>query len=726
VLNQTYFTHYSMKQSILTALHSNTYNPSNLTQLCKLLEIPDTHMGKLQETLKQLIVSGEITVTAKRRYKINEADELVSGQIQITPSGRGFVLPTNPNEPEISIPSRDTGIALNRDHVLVKLCQRPKHNNSNHRIVTGSVIKVTQRHRSQFVGILHRNKNGYFVALDDPRVPHDIFVPAPHKGKISARDGDKVQVELTGWASPEQQPVGKLIANLGNPDAAGVDMLGVLCQYNLSEDFPTDVLNEIDQMGSEVSAEDLKGRIDCRQHPVITIDPADAKDFDDAFSLNRSSENRWTLRVHIADVSHYVKLGSALDREALRRGNSTYLIDRVIPMLPTKLSNHLCSLVPHQDRLTKCVEFILNNDGRVLRSRIYEAVIHSKHRFTYEQAMQIIDGNARNSIEKMLQAANRLAKSIRERRIKGGALDMDFQETKIHLDDHGTVTQIEPIDYDASHQLIEEFMLLANEAVARQLDRLQRPTLFRVHEAPDKSRLIEYCNDLRKHGVRCGNLEKTSEVQKLFKKLDKLDIGRVLKIGFLKSLMRAHYSPESNGHYGLAKSSYTHFTSPIRRYADLIVHRSLFEKQKSASMTQMANHITATERNSADAERDSKQLKLFAFLKSQLDLNRRQKYHAVVTDVQCFGVLVDVPPLGMKGIIPFPQLKDDYYQFDATKNRAVGQRNGKIIQLADVLQVMVAKVDTARGRIDFTIPRNHKRRRTGKKRKTSKPQDKAP
>jgi ribonuclease R len=482
----------------------------------------------------------------------------------------------------------------------------------------------------------------------------------------------------------------------------------VLRQYQMPLHFPKNVLQEARSIGSTVAPSDLAGREDCRRQPVVTIDPDDAKDFDDAICLQRVSQDQWKLWVHIADVSHYVSPGSALDVEARKRGNSTYLVDRVIPMLPEALSNELCSLKPNVDRLTKCVEFLLSNEGRVLNTRFFPAVIHSKRRFTYKEVLAILQRPPTDSIERMLHDAHELAQKIRRARFKAGSLELDFPEMKIRLDEQGRIERIERVENDVSHQLIEEYMLLANEAVAGRLMAQHLKAIYRVHEEPDERRLQEYREEVLSHNVPCGNLTKRVEVQKLLQKLGTIAIGAALKIGFLRSLMRARYAVEPLGHYGLAKTKYAHFTSPIRRYADLVVHRALFQKSHGPthSLKETADHISDTERNSADAERASKDVKLYAFLKAQLASPKPTPYPALVIDVRNFGFFVDVPGLAMSGLVHLSSVEDDFYVFDAQRNQLVGRRNRRVIRLGDKVEVQVAKVDSFKKQVDFRLARS--------------------
>ena len=621
-------------------------------------------------------------------------------------AGKGFFKPDDDSLPEMAIPQENTGTALHEDRVLVrrKFSNRRFGNRPDAEPV-GEVIEVLERRRSQVVGTLQKKGRQLLVIPDDPRMPHAIVVPEPRDVGRPANIGDKVVVELNEWVSATQNPDGEIIEVLGAPGEEGVDMLSVLRQYDLPLHFPKSVLAEARANGSVVRPEEIAGREDCRKHLVITIDPDDAKDFDDAICLERVSNDQWKLWVHIADVSHYVKTGTALDAEAQKRGNSTYLVDRVIPMLPEALSNELCSLKPNVDRLTKCVEFLVANDGRVLGAKFYQAVIHSQRRFAYREVLEILQRKPHGAIEEMLHHANELAQKIRRRRFLNGSLELDFPESKIRLDEKGCITRIEKVENDISHQLIEEYMLLANEAVATRLMSLNLKAVYRVHEEPDEKRLREYRDEVLSHNVPCGNLSKPAEVQKLLASLSKLPIGQALKVGFLKSLMRARYDVQPLGHYGLAKKKYTHFTSPIRRYSDLVVHRALFQGDhgKGKSLKEVAEHISETERNSADAERDSKDVKLFAYLKAQLESGDPTRYPALVTDVRNFGFFVDVSGLAMSGLVPLALVEEDYFVFNEARRNLVGRRTRRVISLGDKVTVQVAMVDTVKKQVDFRL-----------------------
>lgn len=702
-----------MESDILELLGRSEYVPANVPGLLAALDWAPNRQQELQAFLQELETQGRVVRTKGNRYILADEADLVAGVIQITRSGKGFLLPSAAGVHEIVIPESATGTAMHGDRVLVRREVKPQgYSKVRPEETTGTVIRILERKRSTIVGTLQKGKQFLYVVPDDPRLPRDIFVPPPKDVGRRPNLGDKVVVEMVQWESRHTNPEGEIVEVLGPPDEEGVDMLSVLRHYDLPLRFPKEVLDEANTIAksrpdNQPSPDEVADRVDCREHLVVTIDPDDAKDFDDAICLKREGKDRWRLWVHIADVSHYVKPGGELDKEARKRGNSTYLVDRVIPMLPEALSNELCSLKPGLDRLTKCVEFLLNPDGRVLETKFYPAVIHSKRRFTYREALAVIENGAKkdDAIERMILDAHEMAQAIRRARFKAGSLDMDFPESKIRLDEEGKVARIEKIDNDVSHQLIEEYMLLANESVASRLMHLNRPAVYRVHESPKEKKLKDYREDVLAHKVECGNLTKRSEVQKLLELLGTLPIGAALKIGFLRSMMRARYAMEPLGHYGLNKAKYTHFTSPIRRYADLVVHRVLFENQaiQASRIQEIADHITATERNSSDAERDSKDVKLYAYLKAQIKSGKLVTYPGLVTDVRNFGFFVDVSALGLSGMVHLSSVPDDFFTFDPVRARLVGRHSGRIIRLGETLPVQVYRVDDFKKQVDFRI-----------------------
>ncbi len=698
-----------MEQKILELFNRPNHPPMNARELLARLRLPRDRSGELARVLARLERSGQIArIKQGDRYVRPLEADLVPGRIRMNRQGVGFLQPDDPKIPAVRIPQDATATAMHGDHVLVRRDSGPPvRGRLGATETTGRVVRVLESARSRLVGTLQRGRQFLYVIPDDPRISHDIYVPPPKDMGRVAQAGDKVVVELREWKSRHTNPEGEITEVLGAPDAEGVDMLSVIRQYNLPLHFPKRVLQEAHAFSREVMPEEVNDRVDCRSHPVITIDPEDSKDFDDAICLQRAGPDRWKLEVHIADVSHYVRPGTALDEEAARRGNSTYLVDRVIPMLPEALSNELCSLKPQVDRLTKCVEFLLSAEGEVHKTQFYPAVIRSQYRYNYKEALAVLQRPPIDALERMMHDLSALAQKIRRARFKAGSLNLDFPESRIRLDEQGRVLRIEKVSNDISHQLVEECMLLANEAVASRLMALNRPAIYRIHEPPDEKRLQEYREDVLGHRINCGNLSNRHEVQKLLDKLDTLPIGQALKIGFLKSLMRARYAVEPLGHYGLAKKKYTHFTSPIRRYADLIVHRVLFqesgERPAPGALKVVADHISETERSSDDAERDSKDVKMFAFLLAQLKSTHPQRYPGLVTDVRNFGFFVDVSDLGMSGLVPLSGLSDDFYQYDSVASRLVGRRTRRVFKLGDKVEVQVAKVDTFKRQVDYKL-----------------------
>lgn len=723
-----------MQNKILKMLGRADYVPTDLTGLIRLLRLRPAQQQELQGTLRSLERDGRILRTKGDRYIVARDADLIAGVISINRQGKGFLQPEESGAQEIVIRESATSTALNGDRVLVRrdppaVRRKPEDVTE----ITGAVVRILERKRTEFVGTLQRGRQFYYVVPDDPRIPHDIYVPTPRDvgGKVNA--GDKVVVEILAWDSRHTNPEGEVIEVLGPPDQEGVDMLSVIRNYDLPLRFPKAVLREADAIVKKRSLEsaapeDLVGRIDCRGHDVITIDPDDARDFDDAICIKRQGAERWVVWVHIADVSHYVTPGSALDTEARARGNSTYLVDRVIPMLPEALSNELCSLKPGVDRLTKCAEFLLTNEGEVVQSKFYPSVIRSKRRFTYAEVLSLLGQDPKEEIERMLHSAHEMAQRIRRARFAAGSLDMDFPENKIRLDAQGRVTRIDHLENDVSHQLIEEYMLLANEAVAARLMHLRRPSIYRVHEAPKAKRLADYREMVLSHRIPCGNLSRRVEVQRLLERLGGAAVGPALKIGFLRSMMRARYAVEPLGHYGLNKTRYTHFTSPIRRYADLIVHRTLFAKNQIATpaLEEAAKHISDTERTSSDAERDSKDVKLFAYLQEQIESGNPQTYPALVTDLRNFGFFVDVPGLGLSGLVPLSAVQDDFFIYEPEKNQLYGRNSRRSIRIGDTVPVQPHHVDTFKKQINFKLaPSPRSTPKAAKSRTESPPPDRS-
>ena len=577
----------------------------------------------------------------------------------------------------------------------------------------GRVIRILARARDTIVGTLQQSRNFYYVVPDDPRLVHDVYVQVPPRAKLPktpTRD-DKVVVRLEAWESRHVNPEGEIIEVLGAATAPGIDMLSIIRKYDLPTAFPKSVLDEANRIPQSAEQKLIQGREDLRDQFIVTIDPDDARDFDDAINVEKiDNTGGWRLGVHIADVSAYVTPDSALDREARRRGNSVYLPDRVIPMLPERLSNGVCSLNPDVDRLTHSVLIEFDKNGRAKNAGFARSVIRSAKRLTYKEAYAILQAKRNGELSRRLHTAWELASLLRRKRFEQGSLDLDFPEVKVHVDADGKPTRLERVENDQSHQLIEEFMLAANEAVARELRHRSIATIYRVHEDPDPEKLGEYREFILSFGYKVGDLSHRKEVQRFLASISSKPEEQALKIGLLKSLKRARYAAQPLGHYGLAKANYLHFTSPIRRYADLVVHRTLAEhnllrrsKIDIGQIESLADHISDTERNAAEAEIESVRLKKLQFFEQQLKERDPQVFRAAIMDVRNYGLVVELPDALVTGVVHVSTLSDDFYRFDAAQRRLLGRRTNRRFSVGDEIRVFVARVDTFKRQIDFAI-----------------------
>jgi ribonuclease R len=474
----------------------------------------------------------------------------------------------------------------------------------------------------------------------------------------------------------------------------------------LPTSFSEQTIAEVAGISEAIGTEEIGRRLDLREQFIVTIDPDDAKDFDDAVNVDELEDGGWRLGVHIADVSHYVRPGTALDREARARGNSVYLVDRVIPMLPEKLSNNLCSLRPREDRLTQSciIEFGPNLETRRVEFR--SSVIHSRHRLSYQQAFSRLESkDDHDELTGELKKMWRLAAKMRAQRFAHGSLDLNFPEVKVRLDAQGKPVRMELVVYDLSHQLVEEFMLAANEAVARHFCHAQVPCLYRIHEDPDLEKLRDFREYAQSFGYKVGDLAHRSQLQKLLQAVDGKTEEYAVHLRLLRSLKQARYSAQPVGHYGLAKKFYTHFTSPIRRYADLVVHRTLAHRQAMPlpELSKTADHISQTERTASDAEKDSVELKKLEYFQLQLAGGKLTKLNAVVTTVRNFGFFVELQESLVQGLVHISTLDDDFYHYDETREQLVGKSTKRVIQIGDRLPVAVDRVDVFKRQIDFRL-----------------------
>ena len=715
----------TIRDKILALLRAPDYRPRDRDEIAQALHAKGRDRVSVRKILRELEHSGEIARIRKNRYILPSDADLVPGKLSIHQAGFGFLIPEKPGEADIFVAAENTGTAMNGDRVVVRISRDiPQRRAKDGHRQEGRVIRILERARDSIVGTLQQSKNFYYVVPDDPRIVHNVYVNLQdRRSQTAATVGDKVVVRLEDWQSRHVNPEGEIVEVLGRAGAPGIDMLSIIRKYGLPTEFPKAVVEEANRIPTSVEERMIAGREDLRNEFIVTIDPDDARDFDDAINVEKIDNGGfWRLGVHIADVSAYVTPGSALDREAKRRGNSVYLPDRVIPMLPERLSNGVCSLNPDVDRLTFSAFIEFDKNGRAKNARFARSVIRSAKRLTYKNAYAILKSKPDGELGRRLHAAWELASLLRRKRFEHGSLDLDFPEVKVYVDQNGKPTRLERVENDESHQLIEEFMLAANEAVARELRHRSIPTVYRVHEDPDPEKLGEYREFILSFGYRVGDLSQRKEVQRFLASIRGKPEEQALKIGLLKSLKRARYAAQPLGHYGLAKANYLHFTSPIRRYADLIVHRTLAELNSSrrskidiGQIEAMAKHISDTERNAADAEIESVRLKKLQFFQQQLDERKPQVFLAAIMDVRNFGLLVELPDALVTGVVHVSTLEDDFYRFDAAQRRLVGRRTNKRYKVGDQIKVFVARVDTFKQQIDFAIADQKPQKRSRKR-----------
>src|SRR5438067_9069635 len=713
-----------IREQVLALLARKDYRPLNKVDIARRLGFGGSERVALRKTLRELEHAGEIARIRKNRYVLPAEADLVAGKLSIHPAGYGFLSPEKSGDPDIFIAAENIGTAMHGDRVVARISRDAPHDRIKGRR-EGRIIRILERAHDTIVGTLQRSRNFYYVVPDDPRFVHDIYV-RPERDQqqgTSANVGDKVVVRLDVWESRHVNPEGEIIEVLGPASAPGVDVLSIIRKYHLPAEFPKDVLDQAERISEKIGSRQLESREDLRKEFIVTIDPDDARDFDDAIQVEKTGTG-WRLGVHIADVATYVEPASALDREARRRGNSVYLPDRVIPMLPERLSNGVCSLNPGVDRLTHSVFIHFDKHGVVKSARFARSVIRSAHRLTYKQAYAILTSPPGDQLGEQLHLAWELAALLRRKRFQHGSLDLDFPEVKVWVDKEGRPVRLERVENDESHQLIEEFMLAANEAVARELKNRAIPTIYRVHENPDPEKLAEYREFVLSFDYKVGDLTHRAELQRLLASIQGKPEEQALKVALLKSLKRARYSAQPLGHYGLSNAHYLHFTSPIRRYADLGVHRSLGRdtalrrpyQTDSREIASIAEHLSMTERTVADAEIDAAQMKKLEFFQRQLDERNPQIFRASIVDVRNYGLMVELPDALITGLIHVSSLTDDFYLFEPARRQLIGRRSRKKFKVGDDLSVFVARVDVFKRQVDFAIAPATEKSKTSRRR----------
>ena len=700
------------KERILAYMESEGYVPIKRRDMRAMLSVPQEDREKFENLINELIAEGRVFETKKGKLASPKDLQMATGTFIGHARGFGFVTPDAGGE-DIFIPASETMGAMQKDRVLYKVLHKAEKGKK----ADGVIVRILERGQQRIVGTFEAGSKGYgFVVADDKKIAKDIFISRENtKGAVT---GHKVVVEITDYGEDRRNPEGKVIEILGHINDPGVDILSVIRRYELAVEFPEEVYAEIEHLGTEVAEADKKGREDLRDLLTITIDGADAKDLDDAVSLKRLGNGNFELGVHIADVSHYVRENTALDKEAYARGTSVYLVDRVIPMLPHKLSNGICSLNPHVDRLALSCLMEVNGRGEVVSHRILESIINSDYRMTYTAVREILEDGTPALLEQyaeilpMLEDMEELRQILGEKRRKRGSVNFDLPESKIILDENGKPIDIKPYEKSIATNMIEEFMLVCNETIAENSFWQEMPFMYRSHQEPDEDKLEKMEQFLRGFGYylrkKDGEIH-PRELQKVLQKAEETDEERIITRMVLRSMMQARYTAENGGHFGLAAKYYCHFTSPIRRYPDLEIHRMIkkmlhgeLDEKASAyyrrKMPDWAKHGSKQERVAEDAERDTDALKKVEFMEDKVG----QIYEGIISGVTNWGIYVELPNT-IEGMVALSQMDDDYYEFDEKKMLVFGKRTKKSYRLGDKVVVSVAKVDRMMGTIDFVF-----------------------
>jgi len=696
-----------MKKKLISFFKKHPGTAFRSKDIAKKLNITADHeYSSLKACLYKLYEEDFLSRTGKR-YKLNNiptSNSLV-GVLEINQAGYGFVVIKNSKSGDIFVSSRNLGTAFHQDTVEVSLFAKQKGKN-----LEGQITKVIKRSRPEIVGTLQKSKAFYFVRPDDTRVHRDIYVDPENLKK--ARPGDKIIVGNIQWDNPNLNPEGDILEILGKAGSHDAEITSIAKEFNLPYKFPDNVINEAVAIPEEIQDSDLANREDFRNKVVCTIDPYDAKDFDDALSIEELENGNFSVGVHIADVSNYVKKKSALDKEAFTRGNSVYFVGRVIPMLPEQLSNNICSLVPNKDRLTYSVVAELTARGKLVDYRIVKTVINSKRRFTYEEAQSIIETGKGDYADEVLKL-NKLAQTLRKKRLREGSIDFSSVEVKFELDDEGNPLEIIKKEIKDSNMLVEEFMLLANKIVAKHIAVPEKgpvkPFVYRVHDLPDSEKVYDFAKFVKSLGYAFDPNAKSrsNQFQQLMQSVKGTEEETVISELAIRSMAKAIYDVKNIGHYGLGFKHYTHFTSPIRRYSDLIVHRLLdyYNNGNSkllysvAQLEEMSEHISDTERSAVEAERLSVKLKQIQYLRGHLG----EEFHAVISGITHFGMFVKITDNLAEGLIRLRDLEGDFYVYDEKKYSLIGRSTKKQFRLGDKVQVKLVRVDEDRSELDFII-----------------------
>lgn len=701
----------NFKDKILAFMKDEAYKPLTFKELLQAFEVEGKMKKALLTALNELEDEGKIIFTRSERYGLPEKMNLVTGTLEGNQKGYAFLIPDDKNLKDLFISPVDMNGAMHGDRVIV----RPMKVLEDVKSPEGKVIRIIERANQYVIGTFQKSRHFGFVVPDDKRIAFDIFVPREEFN--NAEENNKVSVKITEWPDQRKNPEGSIVEVIGDSEDTKTHIDAVLLAKKVRQVFPEDVIKEAKRVSEEGIHElELKRRKDLRSLDIITIDGSDAKDLDDAVYAKKLNDSEYFLGVHIADVTHYVKEDRKLDKEALKRGTSIYLTDRVIPMLPKELSNGVCSLNPGEDKLTLSVEMIINNEGKVIDYKIFESIMNNRYRMTYEDVTDILENNNEELIEKykdivpMLKTMEELSLILRRKRDLRGAIDFEFPERKIITDEEGRAIDVTKYERRTSNKIIEEFMLVCNETVAEHYYWLNMPFVYRVHEDPDEEKMYEFSKFIHNFGYTLkGNDIHPKELQQLLNKIKNTKEESLINTMMLRSLKKAIYSPDSITHFGLAANYYCHFTSPIRRYPDLQIHRiikgqingryseqalqKLFERTAA-----VAEQSSKMERIADEVERDTEKIKIAEFMSDKIG----EEYEGVVSGVTSFGIFVELENT-VEGLVHISNMVDDYYIYDDEKKELFGQGSRKVFKIGNAVKIRVDKVSIAKAEIDFAL-----------------------
>ncbi|APQ77328.1 ribonuclease R [Clostridium botulinum] len=700
----------NIRETILAFMEEQAYKPMNIKELKQVFGVTKHEYKDFEKMLRDMEKDGQIVKTRTEHYGIPARMGLVLGKLQGHQKGYGFVIPEEERE-DIFIPASSMNGAMHTDRVLAKITKE----SANGKRCEGEIIRILERGNKTVIGIYEDSKNFGFVVSDDKKIYQDIFIPKGDKN--GAKTGQVAIAEIVTYPEKRRNPEGRIIEILGYKEDKGIDILTIIKKNKLPEEFPPKVQSYADNISEAIPEEEYKRREDLRDLTIVTIDGEDAKDLDDAISLEKLSNGNYYLGVHIADVSHYVKEKNPLDKEALKRATSVYLIDRVIPMLPKKLSNGICSLNPKIDRLTLSCFMEIDKNGKVVDHRVVESIIKSTERMTYTDVTKILRDEDEETINKYsnlvdyFKLMEELCKILYKKRLKRGAIDFDFEECKIILDEKGKPIEIKPYERAIANRIIEEFMLVCNETIAEHMFWSNLPFVYRIHEDPDEEKLMHFNEFVHNLGyvIRWNNDIHPKSLQTIIEKVKGEKEETVVSTLLLRSLKQARYSPECIGHFGLAARYYCHFTSPIRRYPDLIIHRIIKEYINGQIDDKRATRLTTEveyaskqssemERVAQEAEREVDDLKKAEYMSERIG----EEYEGIISSVTNFGMFVELPNT-IEGLVHISTLSDDYYIYDERRLSLIGEASKNIYRLGDTVKIKVSKVDLFSHEIYFDI-----------------------